>query len=53
MVSGLGMWTARVTKWRCMRGVMWKDPAVGFMQATYCVLAISFITTFTCNACNL
>jgi hypothetical protein len=25
--------TAKVAKWRCMRGVMVKLPAVGFMQA--------------------
>ena len=34
-MSVVGIWTANVTKWRCMRGVMVKDPAVGFMQAQY------------------
>ena len=34
-MSVVGICTANVTKWRCMRGVMVKDPAVGFMQAQY------------------
>lgn len=33
-----------------MRWVIVKDPAVGFMQAQYCVLITSFITIFTCSA---
>ena len=39
-----GICTARVTKCRCMRGVMLNDPAVGFMHAMYCEFLISFRT---------
>ena len=55
-MSALGICTAKVTKWRCMRGVMLKDPAVGFMQAQYCMLVTSLSTIFTCAtslACQL
>ena len=48
-MSALGICTAKVTKWRCMRGVMLKDPAVGFMQAQYCMLVTSLSTIFTCK----
>lgn len=47
-ISVEGIWTARVTKWRCMRGVTLKDPAVGFMQAAYWMLVTSFNVTFAC-----
>lgn len=46
-ISGPGICTARVTNWRCMRGVMLKEPAVGFMQAVYCELIISLRTILT------
>ena len=48
--SAAGIWTAKVAKWRCIRGVMLKDPAVGFMQAQYCTLVTSLSTTLACNA---
>ena len=35
MMSTEGIWTANVAKCRCMRGVMLKLPAVGFMHAQY------------------
>ena len=38
--------TAKVTKWRCMRGVMLKLPAVGFMDAAYWQFWISFSRIF-------
>ena len=43
-ISALGICTASVTNWRCIRGVMLKEPAVGFMQAAYWLLMISFST---------
>jgi hypothetical protein len=45
-MSALGICTAKVTKWRCMRGVMLKEPAVGFMHAAYWQLVISLSTIF-------
>ena len=39
-----GICTAKVTKWRCMRGVMLKDPAVGFMHAVYWQFCTSLST---------
>ena len=41
MMSMDGIWTAKVAKWRCMRGVMLKLPAVGFMHAQYCTFCTS------------
>ena len=41
-----GICTANVAKCRCIRGVMLKDPAVGFMHAMYCTLSTSFNTIF-------
>ena len=41
-----------VAKWRCILGVMLKDPAVGFMQAVYCMFPTSFITILTCANAN-
>ena len=29
-----GICTSKVQKWRCMRGVMVNEPAVGFMHAS-------------------
>ena len=49
-MSAEGICTAKVTKWRCIRGVMLKDPAVGFMQAQYCVLVTSFKMILICRA---
>lgn len=43
-MSALGICTASVTNWRCMRGVMLNEPAVGFMHAAYWQLMISFST---------
>ena len=43
-----GICTAKVAKWRCMRGVILKEPAVGFMHAEYWMLVTSFRTILTC-----
>ena len=40
--SGLGKTTEKVAKCLCNLGLMVKLPAVGFMQATYCTLWMSF-----------
>jgi hypothetical protein len=45
-MSDPGIWIANVANWRCMRGVMKKEPAVGFMHATYWTLFTSFIRIF-------
>ncbi len=42
IISGCGICTAKVAKWRCMRGVIWKEPAVGFKHAINWVLHTSF-----------
>ena len=42
-VSTEGIWMAKVAKWRCMRGVMEKLPAVGFMQAANCTFWTSCV----------
>ena len=47
-MSMLGICTAKVAKWRCMRGVMLKEPAVGFMHAEYWMFVTSFKTILTC-----
>lgn len=52
MMSTEGICTAKVTKWRCMRGVMLKEPAVGFMQAQYCVLVTSFRMILICTCAS-
>ena len=39
--SGCGV--AKVAKWRCMRSMMKKEPAVGFIAATSCVLSSFFM----------
>ena len=44
ITSLLGICTAKVTKCRCMRGVMLKEPAVGFMHAMHCELSTSLST---------
>ena len=36
----------KVAKWRCMRSMMKKEPAVGFIAARYCTPRISFIVSF-------
>lgn len=41
-----GVSTASVTNRRCRRGSMVKEPAVGFMQATYCVPPMFFWVSF-------
>ena len=33
----------KVAKWRCMRSMMKKEPAVGFIAATSCVLSRRFM----------
>ena len=43
-MSAPGTCTANVAKCRCMRGVMVKEPAVGFMQASSCELSTSLST---------
>jgi len=48
-MSGDGIWTAKVEKWRCILGVMLNDPARGFMQAQYCTLVTSLKTTLPCT----
>ena len=42
----LGICTAKVAKCLCMRGVMLKEPAVGFMHAMYWQLSTSLSTIF-------
>lgn len=37
----------KVTKWRCMRGVIWKEPAVGFMAPTSWQATMSLSTILT------
>ena len=39
--SGGGV--AKVAKWRCMRSMMKKEPAVGFIAETSCVLSSFFM----------
>lgn len=41
-----GNWIAHKKKWRYRRGFTTKDPAVGFIAATYIVLLISLIVSF-------
>ena len=45
MMLAEGICTANVAKWRCMRGVIVKLPAVGFMHAQYWMFDTSFSTT--------
>lgn len=44
-----GICRAKVVKWRCILGVMLKEPARGFIQATYCTLVTSLKTTLPCK----
>ena len=48
-----GIWRANVVKWRCILGVMLNDPALGFMQATYCTFVTSLNTTLPCKKHHL